>query len=116
MQELETALAEEQLRRQEAGDLLPSNIDARGATVSFCREKNDICEETLSGLDTTHCTNGIAIRVTAGPSLPSATAPQIVRRPHHRRSVFVPPGTVLEYNACIRCGPPAMELPANAMR
>ena len=61
MQELETALAEEQLRRQEAGDLLPSNIDTRGTTVSFCWDNNDICEETLSGLGTTHCTNGIAI-------------------------------------------------------
>ena len=116
MQQLATDLAEQQMERQTAGNLLPSGIDPAGATVSLAWDNNDICEETLSGMGTTHCRTGIVVqRVTAGPSLPPTNA-ATVQRSRRRRTLAAPGYTIIEYAAGRRCGPLPVRLPFNALR
>ena len=62
MQELDTALAKRQLQRNVDEVFLPSNIDSNGHSISFCWDNNDIMEETLSDVATTHCTNELFYR------------------------------------------------------
>ena len=61
LEELETAMAEKQIRHQSSGCVLPSNI-VPGVFSIFCYDNNDLQEETLNGKGTTHCTNGIVIQ------------------------------------------------------
>ena len=72
MQEIDTAIAEQRLQADSSKVFIPSNIVRCGQTISFCWDNNDILEETLSGMRTTHCTNGIILqRQLCGP-LPQA--------------------------------------------
>ena len=72
MQEIDTAIAEQRLQADSSEVFIPSNIVRCGQTISFCWDNNDILEETLSGMRTTHCTNGIILqRQLCGP-LPQA--------------------------------------------
>ena len=68
MQEIDTAIAEQRLQAESSEVFIPSNIVRCGQTISFCWDNNDILEETLSGMRTTHCTNGIILqRQLCGP-------------------------------------------------
>ena len=59
--EIESSMAKRQLNNQESGVVLPTNIHA-GQFTTFCYDNNDFKEHTLSGSNTTHCTNGILIQ------------------------------------------------------
>ena len=61
LEELETALSEKQIQHQSSGCVLPSNT-VHGVFSIFCYDHNDLQKETLSGKETTHCTNGIVIQ------------------------------------------------------
>lgn len=59
--QIETRLAEEQLKTEVNGVVLPKIIQPN-VFSTFCWDNIDLIEETLSGQGTTHCTNGIVIR------------------------------------------------------
>ncbi|CAG2186230.1 unnamed protein product [Mytilus edulis] len=61
VEEIETAIAEKMIMNTEDDIFIPSII-RKGVFSSFCWDNNDLCEETLSGQGTTHCTNGIVIQ------------------------------------------------------
>ncbi|CAC5376852.1 unnamed protein product [Mytilus coruscus] len=60
-EEIETSIAEQMIMNTEDDIFIPSII-RKGAFSSFCWDNNDLCEETLTGQGTTHCTNGIVIQ------------------------------------------------------
>ena len=68
--EVECALAEKQLQEQAKEEVyLPPDIKP-GAWVNFARDNNDLCEDTLSGAGTMHCTNGTVVqRCVQGPRI-----------------------------------------------
>ena len=59
--QIETRLAEEQLKTEVNGVILPKIIQPN-VFSTFCWDNIDLLEETLSGQGTTHCTNGIIIQ------------------------------------------------------
>ena len=61
IEQLETSIANKQLSQQEDGVFLPSVIQP-GVFATFCWDNIDLLEETLSGANTTHCTNGIVVQ------------------------------------------------------
>ena len=84
--EVETAFANRQVERDPEGIALPSVIQLHVPAV-FCWDNNDICEETLSGSDTTHCTNGIIVQPRTSTCLPE---PSIHQLSLHKRRSFKP--------------------------
>ena len=52
--------------------MLPSDID-QSASAVFCFDNNDLCEETQSGGNTTHCTNSIVIQQQCLTGQPAST-------------------------------------------
>ena len=73
LEEIETGIAEVQMKAVENGTLLPSNCQLNIFTT-FAFDNNDLAEETLSGKNTTHCTDGIVIQSKAD----SCQASQII--------------------------------------
>ncbi|CAC5405828.1 unnamed protein product [Mytilus coruscus] len=61
VEEIETSIAEQMIMNTEDDIFIPSII-RKGVFLCFCWDNNDLCEETLSGQGTTHCTNGIVIQ------------------------------------------------------
>ena len=61
LEEYETVIAEKQIERQQDGIVSPSNCQ-HDIPVTLAWNNNDLLEETLSGRETTHCTNGIVIK------------------------------------------------------
>ena len=61
VEEIETALAEKEIAKRLEQDQLPGECDPN-VDIVCCWDNNDIMEETLSGKETTHCTNGIVIQ------------------------------------------------------
>ena len=59
--QIETSLAEEQMKTEVNGVLIPKIIQPN-VFSTFCWDNIDLLEETLSGQGTTHCTNGIVIQ------------------------------------------------------
>ena len=59
--EMEVSMALKQIKRQQEGIILPSNINTH-VFSSICWDNNDLNEHTLSGSGTTHCTNGIIVQ------------------------------------------------------
>ena len=59
--EMESAMTTKGIARKKDGVIVPNNIQPQ-AYASFCWDNNDLNEHTLSGSDTTHCTNGIVIQ------------------------------------------------------
>lgn len=112
LQELETCFAEQHLKEQEGENAyLPEPLLA-GPFVTLCWDNNDLCEETLSGHGTTHCTNGIAIQRQAFGPQPVGKAGSQTQR-SRRRSVAPRFCEVLPYNAGTRCGPPKSNVDAS---
>ena len=58
---IESEIASKEISRTQEGVLIPENIQPQTFT-SLCWDNNDINEQTLSGSDTTHCTNGILVQ------------------------------------------------------
>ena len=110
VQELDTDLAEEALGDDETVPV-PSNID-RAASVIMAADYNDFHEDTLTGGNTTHCTNSIVIqRSTPGNGDVAPQAAATCRSTHHRRSLRTLPLQVLpQHNAGSRCGPGKFDL------
>ena len=73
LEEIETGIAKVQMKAVENGTLLPSNCQLN-FFMTFIFDNNDLAEETLSGKNTTHCTNGIVIQCKAD----SCQASQII--------------------------------------
>ena len=61
LEEIETGIAEVQMKAVENGTLLPSNCQLSNFTT-FTVDNNDLVEETLLGKNTTDCTTGIVIQ------------------------------------------------------
>ena len=107
LQELETCFAEQHLKQQEGENAymyLPEPLLA-GPFLTLCWDNNDLCEETLSGHGTTHCTNGIAFQCQAFGPHPVRKAGSQAQR-SRQRSVAPLFCEVLPYNAGTRCRPP----------
>ena len=62
LEEVETAIASQVVTAAENAEVfIPSNIKS-GIFSTFCWDNNDLSEETLNGIGTTHCTNGIILQ------------------------------------------------------
>ena len=61
LEEIEIAMAERQTNKHENEDLIPSNCQ-KNIFSAFACDNNDMLGETLLGIATTHCTNGIVIQ------------------------------------------------------
>ena len=88
--EIDTALAQHELDR--SGEVvLPANINKNVSAV-FCFDNFDLCKETRTGANTTHCTNGIVIqRLLAAPSQSVFQVGDYERQTRgHKRSVTAP--------------------------
>ena len=59
--EIEVSTAETVLQR-DLQAFVPTSICQGGHFVHFCWDNNNLNENTLSGANTTHCTNGILIQ------------------------------------------------------
>ena len=98
--EIEAGMSQQFLSRQRdsARPFVPSNITP-SSFVHLAWDNNDIIEETLSGLGTTHCTNGIAIRrqVHIAKTQESAVPAKPSARQRRIRSVDPPPAVAMEY-------------------
>ena len=66
MQEVEARMAQQLIAQRSSSTekdvFVPSNIQPGTPFVQVCWVNNDLLEETLTGIGTTHCTNGIAIQ------------------------------------------------------
>lgn len=82
---LKLRLAESQLEAQEdTGVVLPKVVSPNVFTI-FCWDNIDLLEETLSGRETTHCTNAIVVqRQVLGYDPP----PSVNRQKKTRRRTF----------------------------
>ena len=90
--------------------VLPSNIDKNVSAV-FCFDNFDLCEETRTGANTTHCTNGIVIqRLLAAPSQSVFQVGDYERQTcGHKRSVTAPVASETQpYFASSPFGPPRL--------
>ena len=54
-------MVQQQLQREKDNLILPSNIQLH-VFANFCWDNNDLNEETVTGSDTTHCTDAIIIQ------------------------------------------------------
>ena len=61
LEEYKTAIAEKKIERQLDGIVLPSNCQ-HDIPATLAQDNNALPEETLSGTETTHYTNGIVIQ------------------------------------------------------
>ena len=107
--EMDTALAQHELDR--SGEVvLPANIDKNVSAV-FCFDNFDLCEESRTGANTTHCTNGIVIqRLLAAPSQSVFQVGDCEWQTRgHKRSVTAPIASETQpYFASSRFGPPRL--------
>ena len=99
----------EKVLQQEAQAFVPTSICQGGHFVHFCWDINDLNEYTLSGANSTHCTNGILIqrKVQLDQRL-AKTGPTAVQWKSKRswgRSTIPPPELHVEYIAGHREGP-----------
>ena len=60
LEELETTMAQGQINKNENEDLIPSNCQKN--IFSVFAYDNNMLEETLSGIGTTHCTNVVVVQ------------------------------------------------------
>lgn len=107
--EIDTALAQQELDR--SGDVvLPANI-VKTASAVFCFDNFDLCEETRTGANTTHCTNGIVVqRLPAARLQPTLQDVYHPKQSHwHKRSVVAPVTSEPQpYFTTSRVGPPRL--------
>lgn len=99
--------------------LKPSNINCSQLVV-FCRDNNDLMEETASADGTIPCTDGVVIQrqpdthiaVDTGlQDVPTHTPTSSATRPQHCRSIqcIRTPAQEIHYVACVRVGPQRCE-------
>lgn len=105
LQKIEAAVGE--LRQHEGSGQVPTNI-AKHVSVMFVFDNNDFSEETPSGKDTTHCTNGIIIQPSSDSCTPSFQD-RVLPEVSHRRSVTYMEKQLLQYPRAPRCPPQRRE-------
>ena len=81
------------------GCVVPSNIQPATSFVQVCWDNNDLLEETLTGIGTTHCTNGIAMQRQVQLAMPQTQSVpmQPTSKGRRRRSIVILPEVNLEY-------------------
>ncbi|XP_078353866.1 uncharacterized protein LOC144638547 [Oculina patagonica] len=114
VEEVETALAETQIAKQQNGVLVPS-VSSPNVPGVFCWDNNDLQEETLSGKGTTHCTNGIVVQ---RKPLSCALPPDISNNQNRskNRSITCISTDVLPYHSGPRLGPGTLEIDVNSIK
>ena len=113
LEEIKPGIAEVQMKAVENGTLLLSNCQLNIFTTSAF-DNNDLAKETLSGNNTTHCTNGIVIHRKAD----SFQASQIIDDNNiksKRRSFKAPPVPLVPYSEGKRVSPKAVALDAEQL-
>ena len=116
VREIETGMSEDILLQQRDSTrvFVPSNITS-SSFVHLAWDNNDLIEETLTGLDTTHCTNGIAIQrqvhIAQSKELPGTVCVQPAARRRRARSIAPPPQLDVEDVGAKCLGPPLLPIP-----
>ena len=116
--EVETEMAARLLKEQEDNVFIPSVIHyPSAARVSVAFDNMDINEETLTGADTTHVTNGIAVQRRVQWCAPPPSQHRHEEQPkHRRRSLAAPAYLPVEYNAGPRCNPMPLDVSEEALQ
>ena len=102
LQEIEAAVGE--LRQHEGSGQVPANI-VKHVPVMFVFDNNDFSEETPSGKNTSHCTNGIIIQPRTHGCNASSNHVNVAPGPSHRRSITNHEKQLLQYPKAPRCPP-----------
>ena len=116
VREIETGMSEGILLQQRDSTrvFVPSNIMS-SSFVHLAWDNNDLIEETLTGLGTTHCTNGIAIQrqvhIAQSKELPGTVCVQPAARRRRARSIAPPPQLDVEYVGAKCLGPSLLPIP-----
>ena len=111
LREAETAMAERQTQRQEAGSLLPSNAQ-RNVFATFGFDNSDLLEETLSGKGTTHATNGILVQRRSLGCSNLELDNEIQGQKNFKKRSFKSVGTqIINYPGGKKVGPVPVQLP-----
>ena len=105
MQEVEAGMAQQLIAQRSSSTstekdvFVPSNIQPGTSFVQVCWDNNDLLEETLTGIGTTHCTNGIAIQRQVQLAMPQTQSVpmQPTSKGRRRRSIVILPEVNLEY-------------------
>ena len=103
MQEVEAGMAQQLIAQRSSSTekdvFVPSNIQPGTSFVQVCWDNNDLLEETLAGIGTTHCTNGIAIQRQVQLAMPQTQSVpmQPTSKGRRRRSIVILPEVNLEY-------------------
>ena len=116
LEEMETGIAEVQMKTVEHGTLSPCNCQLNTFTT-FAFDNNDLAKETpgetLPGKNTTHCTDGIVIQRKAD-SCQSLIIDYNNVKPK-RRSFKAPPVPLVPYSEGKRVSPKAVALDAEQL-
>ena len=112
VQEIETSLATQHaLNANEVS--LPQVVDPK-RPFHFVWHKNDLCEESLCGKGTTHCTNGIVIQRNApDDSLINSTPVSAVHSSKRKRSLPTHPMILPVFPSGNKVNPPPMAMPSD---
>jgi len=110
LEEMETAIAERQIFQQQSGTFQPNIF-----TV-WCWDNNGILEETLSGADTIHCTNGIIIQRQPDTCLNKPEVNRCRTVTDGNRSLTAPPLDLERYTVGKKCNPAPMQIPAEKLQ
>ena len=103
MQEVEAGMAQQLIVQRSSSTekdvFVPSNIQPGTSFVQVCWDNNDLLEETLTGIGTTHCTNGIAIQRQVQLAMPQTQSVpmQPTSKGRRRRSIVILPEVNVEY-------------------
>ena len=116
LNELETALAEQQVASQGEQDVFVPSTAVPGVWTTFSWDNIDFCKETLSGKGTTHCTDGITVQRKM-PVVAQSPEPQPEPKRSRRRALTgFDVMEVLPYNAGQRLvEPTAVNISESAM-
>ena len=109
LEEIETAIAPTVAQNNDGNGICISSNIKKGVFSTFCWDNNDLCEETLSGSGTTHCTNGIIIQKECDWCENIDEASRNVSNGRKARSLKLPSVNDLEpFNVGKRFGPPSL--------
>ena len=107
LEKIEAGIAEVQMKAVENGTSLSGNRQPNIFTT-FAFDNNDLAEETLSGKNTTHCTNGIVIQRKADSCQASRIIDYNIKS--KQRSIKAPSLPSVPYSGGKRLSPNAVAL------
>ena len=119
IQEVEIAMTERHIGLVEDGAIYTTPSIKPNVPAVMCLDNTNINEETLSGHDTTHCTNGIIIQRAVHTSGATASGPRArttSTRGKRKRSFTPQPSRILPYIAGTRCSPGNMAISDEDLR